>query len=113
MNSTASSNTIAAAAKRSALSRFAFPAIGMMALVLMLMEPAFAQAGGVETRADAFIGQVISILQKISIGVVTVAIMFCGYSIAWGGKTVRDMAPVFIGGVVIGAAGYIASMLIG
>lgn len=111
MNSTASSNTIAA--KRSSLSRFALPALGIMALVLMLMEPAFAQAGGVESRATAFMDNVIGVLKAVSIGAVTIAVMICGYGIAFGGKTFRDVAPILIGGVIIGAASYIASMILG
>lgn len=99
--------------KSSQLSRFGVPAMFALAMLLLVIEPSFAQAGGVESRATAFMDNVISILRAVSIGAVTIAVMICGYGIAFGGKTFRDVAPILIGGVIIGAASYIASMIMG
>lgn len=38
--------------------------------------------------------------------------IFAGYQIAFAHKRISDVAPVLIGGVLIGAAGQIAKMLV-
>jgi type IV secretion system protein VirB2 len=48
-----------------------------------------------------------------SIAVVTIAVIFAGYQIAFAHKRIGDVAPILIGGVLIGAAGQIARMLLG
>jgi len=42
-----------------------------------------------------------------------IAIIFAGYQIAFAHKRISDVAPILIGGVLIGAAGQIAKMLVG
>lgn len=96
-----------------ALHRHLYTVMAGVALMALAVEPALAQMGGVETRATGFMDNVISILNAVSIGAVTIAVMICGYGIAFGGKTFRDVAPILIGGVIIGAAGYIAGMILG
>ncbi|RYG94098.1 MAG: type VI secretion protein, partial [Alphaproteobacteria bacterium] len=48
-----------------------------------------------------------------SIAVVTIAVVFAGYQIAFAHKRISDVAPVLIGGFLIGAAAQIARMLLG
>ena len=48
----------------------------------------------------------------MSVTVVTIAIIFAGYQIAFAHKRISDVAPILIGGVLIGAAGQIAKMLV-
>ena len=52
------------------------------------------------------------ILNAISIVVVTIAVIFSGYQIAFAHKRIADVAPVLIGAVLIGAAGQIAKMFL-
>lgn len=52
------------------------------------------------------------ILNAISVVVVTIAIVFSGYQIAFAHKRIGDVAPVLIGAVLIGAAGQIAKMFL-
>ena len=47
-----------------------------------------------------------------SIAVVTIAVIFAGYQIAFNHKRIGDVAPVLIGGFLIGAASQIARMLL-
>ena len=56
---------------------------------------------------------VYSILKVASILVVTIAVIFAGYQIAFAHKRISDVAPILIGGLLIGAAAQIASMVIG
>ena len=51
-------------------------------------------------------------MNLISIAVVTIAVIFAGYQIAFAHKRIADVAPILIGGVLIGAAGQIARMLV-
>ncbi|HWU76912.1 MAG TPA: TrbC/VirB2 family protein [Rhodanobacter sp.] len=52
------------------------------------------------------------ILNAISVVVVTIAVVFSGYQIAFAHKRIGDVAPVLIGAVLIGAAGQIAKMFL-
>jgi len=70
----------------------------------------FADEGG---KACGFMQNITGILNIISLAVVTVAIIFAGYQIAFAHKRISDVAPILIGGLLIGAAGQIAKMLLG
>jgi type IV secretion system protein VirB2 len=48
----------------------------------------------------------------VSIVVVTIAIIFSGYQIAFAHKRIADVAPVMIGAILIGAASQIAGMFL-
>lgn len=75
-------------------------------------------AGGTFTCADAgdnivsFFETVNGILAIISLAVVTIAIVFAGYQIAFAHKRFTDVAPTLIGGFMVGGAAAIASMLV-
>lgn len=60
-----------------------------------------------------FFSNVNSLLNIASIAVVTIAVIFAGYQIAFNHKRVGEVATILIGGVLIGAAGQIARMLLG
>ena len=59
----------------------------------------------------SFFAGIEGLLKFISILVITVAIIFCGYQIAFANKRISDVAPVMIGAVLIGGASTIATML--
>ncbi|TAA28857.1 type VI secretion protein [Pseudoxanthomonas winnipegensis] len=77
--------------------------------------PAFAGGNnGYGETADSvcgFFGSVNNILTIASIAVVTIAVIFAGYQIAFAHKRIGDVAPILIGGLLIGAAGQIAAMV--
>ncbi|WJI16839.1 TrbC/VirB2 family protein [Pseudoxanthomonas winnipegensis] len=80
----------------------------------VLALPAFAQNNGYGDTADSvcgFFGSVNNILTIASIAVVTIAVIFAGYQIAFAHKRIGDVAPILIGGLLIGAAGQIAAMV--
>lgn len=60
-----------------------------------------------------FLNNITGILNVASVVVVTVAIIFAGYQIAFNNKRISEVAPVLLGGVLIGGAAQIATMLIG
>jgi type IV secretion system protein VirB2 len=59
-----------------------------------------------------FASNINKILNAISIVIVTIAIVFSGYQIAFAHKRISDVSPVLIGAVLIGAAGQIAKMFL-
>ena len=86
------------------------------AIATLIIVPclAMAQAGGgdLTSATCGVLGKVKTLLNAVSIIVVTIAVIFSGYQIAFAHKRIGDVAPVFIGGLLIGAAGQIANMLI-
>lgn len=84
--------------------------------MIAVPEFAFAQSGdfsGADGKACGFMKNITGILNIISLAVVTIAIVFAGYQIAFAHKRISDVAPILIGGVLIGAAGQIAKMMLG
>ena len=76
-------------------------------------ELAFAQDGeGARGRVTTFFTNINSLLNVASVAIVTIAVIFAGYQIAFNHKRVGDVAPVLIGGFLIGAAAQIAKMLL-
>lgn len=68
---------------------------------------------GTDTKVCGFLSNVNNLLNMGSIAVVTIAVIIAGYQIAFAHKRIADVSPILIGGVLIGAAGQIAKMLIG
>lgn len=60
-----------------------------------------------------FFGNFQMILKAVSVGIVTIAIVFAGYQIAFAHKRISDVAPILIGGLLIGGAATIAVWFVG
>ncbi|GLS15934.1 hypothetical protein GCM10007935_33710 [Hydrogenophaga electricum] len=63
-------------------------------------------------KVDKFFKNFEVILKVISITVVTIAVVFAGYQIAFAHKRMSDVAPILIGGLLIGGAGTIAGWFV-
>ncbi|WP_240732552.1 MULTISPECIES: TrbC/VirB2 family protein [Dyella] len=68
---------------------------------------------GADQKVCGFFSNVNNILNLASVTVVTIAIILSGYQIAFAHKRISDVAPILIGGMLIGAAAQVAKMLIG
>lgn len=85
--------------------------VGMLAVP----DIAFAQSGGgadAAGRVKGFINNLNGLLNIASVAVVTMAVIFAGYQIAFAHKRISDVAPILIGGFLIGAAAQLAKMII-
>lgn len=85
------------------------------AVLAFLAMPAIAlaqDAAEAQGRVSTFLNNLNSLLNLASIAVVTIAIIFAGYQIAFNHKRISDVAPVLLGGFLIGAAAQIAKMLV-
>lgn len=104
MKSNAASNRsrqLARAARIAAITCLAMPALAMAQ-----------DAAEAQGRVSTFLNNLNSLLNLASIAVVTIAIIFAGYQIAFNHKRISDVAPVLLGGFLIGAAAQIAKMLV-
>jgi type IV secretion system protein VirB2 len=74
---------------------------------------AYAQIGDAGRKVCSFFENINSLLNASSIVVVTIAVIFSGYQIAFAQKRIAEVAPALIGGVLIGAAAQVAKMVVG
>lgn len=61
------------------------------------------------TKVSGFFKNFEAILKAASISIVTIAVVFAGYQIAFAHKRLSDVAPLLIGGLLIGGASALAS----
>ena len=91
-------------------------AVGLLkatALIVVLTMPALAQDfAGTDQKVCGFFDNIQGLLNMASIAVVNIAIIFAGYQIAFAHKRIGDVAPLLIGGLLIGAATQVAKMLL-
>ncbi|SFR90087.1 type IV secretion system protein VirB2 [Dyella sp. OK004] len=85
----------------------------LMAVTAAIILPGIASADDAQSNICGVLGTINNLLNVASIVVVTIAIIFSGYQIAFAHKRISDVAPALIGGVLIGAAAQIAKMVIG
>lgn len=94
-----------------------FVKAALFVAVFALPELALAEGGpdfnGTDGKVKGFFQNINSLLNIASVSVVTIAVIFAGYQIAFAHKRIADVAPILIGGFLIGAAAQVANMLIG
>ena len=78
--------------------------------LLCLWDMAFA-AGGID-KVNTFVQNIASALYGLGAIILTIAIMWAGYKVMFQGQTLREVAPTFIGGVLVGSASAIAGYII-
>jgi len=81
--------------------------------VLAVPNVLFAQTfEGADQRVCGFFDDIRGLLNMASVAIVTIAVIIAGYQIAFAHKRISDVAPILIGGLLIGAASQIAGMLL-
>jgi len=79
-------------------------------LALMVAEPAFAQGG--LAKVNTFVDNVLLVLRGISIGVVTIAIMWAGYKFLFKHADMAECGKILAGGLLVGGAAELAAYLL-
>lgn len=90
-------------------------AIALLIAAMIFMPEAYAgsgAAGAAGTKIQGFFADISGILKTVSVVVITIAIIFSGYQIAFAHKRISDVAPILIGALLIGGASQIAAMLV-
>lgn len=90
-----------------------FSALGRAALAFAAVAalPYRADAQGFD-KINATITNINTILATISVGVLTVAIIWAGYKIMFQGARLADVANILIGGTFVGGAAAFASYIV-
>lgn len=83
----------------------------VFALALAAMSSS-ALASSDMSSVNGFLTNIETLLKGVAVAVVTIAFMIAGYKVVFGGSTVREVVPIVIGGLIIGAAGYLASLIV-
>ena len=78
----------------------------------ILANMALAAAGGGIDKVNDFMQNLSTALYGIGAVVLTIAFMWAGFKVMFQGQTLREVAPVFIGGVIVGSASAIAAYII-
>lgn len=81
----------------------------LFALVMAASTPALAAD---LSSVNTFLGNIQTMLKGVAVAVVTIAFMVAGYKVVFGGSTVREVVPIVIGGLIIGAASYFAGLIV-
>ncbi len=82
----------------------------LFGLFAIAIDPAFA-AGGTQS-VSTLLSAIESNLSTWGVMVLTIAILFCGYKIAFTRATVMDCIPWLVGGILVACAGTIADIVI-
>lgn len=78
--------------------------------MICICQVAFA-AGGI-SKVNTFMQSLSTALYAVGAIVLTIAIMWAGFKIMFQGNTLREVAPVLIGGILVGCASSIAGFMI-
>lgn len=82
----------------------------LAASVSLFAVPAFADGF---SKAEGLLEKIKTGLSGLSIVTVTLACLWVGYKVLFGGSTLRECAPIIIGAIVIASAAEVAPMLVG
>jgi len=81
-------------------------------IILFAVLTSLANAGGLD-KVGGLMEKLETALNSISLVTITVAFLYVGYKIIFGGSSFRDMSAVIIGALVIAGAAELAKMLVG
>ncbi len=81
-------------------------------LAAVVSAPAYA-AGGSGTSVSSLFDEILSVLQGMSVVVVTIAIIWAGYKVLFKGAALMEVAGPLMGAILVGAAPWIADLLVG
>lgn len=80
----------------------------MVAYIAFLTSPAYAEF----QKAQTLLTHVEQGLRGLSLVTVTLATLWVGYKVLFGGSTIQECAPIIIGAIIIASAAEIAKMLV-
>lgn len=80
-------------------------------LLLFTFAETASGAGGL-SGAKNLLENVEGALTALSVVTVTIAILWVGYKVLFGGQTLKECAPIIIGAILIAGASEIAGLLI-
>jgi type IV secretion system protein VirB2 len=82
----------------------------VLVLLLIFADTVF---GAGFAKAEELLEKVQTGLAGLSIFTVTIAIIWVGYKVLFGGQTLRECTPIIIGAILIAASSEVARLLVG
>lgn len=82
----------------------------MTMFAFLFATPAFADGF---SAAEGLLEQVKTGLSGLALVTVTLACLWVGYKVLFGGSTLRECSPIIIGAIIIASAAEVASMMVG
>ncbi|MDR1976535.1 MAG: TrbC/VirB2 family protein [Campylobacteraceae bacterium] len=82
--------------------------VAVLICSFLLPDVALAQLGNVQGNLAGLLGA----LRGLSVVTVTIAIIYIGYKILFGGATFKELMPTIIGALIIASCSEIAQLLI-
>lgn len=79
----------------------------------LISSQTLAAGGSGASSVNSLFEQILSILQGLSVVVVTIAILWAGYKVLFKGAALMEVAGPLMGAVLIGAGPWIAEILVG
>ena len=79
------------------------------AYITLLTSPAYAEF----QKAKTLLTRVEQGLRGLSLVTVTIAVLWVGYKVLFGGSTIQECAPIIIGAILIASAAEVAKLLVG
>ncbi len=79
------------------------------AYISLFTSPAFAEF----QKAQTMLKKVEEGLRGLSLVTVTIAVLWVGYKVLFGGSTISECAPIIIGAIIIASAAEVARLLVG
>jgi type IV secretion system protein VirB2 len=93
------------------MQKFAFHSAAILA-ALLFASAAIAQAGP-PTQIATTLTNISTWLTSVGIVIITIAVMWAGYKMAFAGARFQEISNIFIGAAMAGAAGVIAGWFFG
>lgn len=84
----------------------------LQSLIFVALIPTLSFAGTGLDKVDTFLENVSNWLSNAGVVILTIAIMVAGYKVIFGGRTVQEVTPIVLGGILVGGASFIAGMLL-
>ncbi|EMW4714381.1 TrbC/VirB2 family protein [Campylobacter upsaliensis] len=81
-------------------------------LSLILFSPMIVFGAGGIDKVNTFLQNLSTAFYAIGVFILTIAIMWGGSKIMFQGQTLREVAPIFIGGILFGSASALAGYFI-
>ncbi len=83
----------------------------LTAAFLMSIDPALAASG--TQSINTLFQQILTVLQGVSIVVVTIALVWAGYRVMYTEASIRQVAGPVMGAILVAAAPWLADLLVG
>ncbi len=79
----------------------------------LISSTALAAPGGTGTDVNTLFNEILTVLQGISVVVVTCAVIWAGYKTLFKGAGLTEVGGPLMGAILIGAAPWLAEILVG